>query len=44
MSLDCTTVVFSCGILTIPVFAGLNPFVECRVDVLHEDYAPFWGI
>ena len=26
-------------VLAIPVFTGLNPFVERRVDVFHEDYA-----
>jgi hypothetical protein len=27
-----------------PVFAGLNPFVERRVDVFHQDYAPFRSV
>ena len=45
MSLDHPTAVFvSRRVLALPVFAGLNPFVERRVDVFHEDYAPFWSV
>ena len=28
----------------IPVLAGLDPFVERRIDVFHQDYAPFWSV
>jgi hypothetical protein len=35
---------FAHGILAIPVFACLNPFVERRVNVFHEDYAPFGSV